>query len=115
HPRLFEGLIYVIVETSPAMRDRQRKMLSAFADRIKWTEFAELEQDPVRGIAFSNEFVDALPVHRVRFRSGWLEESYVTSSDRSDEPGLLTLSWGKPSTNRLAEYVDRMRVRLLED
>lgn len=115
HPRLFDGLTYLIVETSPAMRDRQREKMSAFAERIRSTELEELERAPVRGIAFSNELVDALPVHRVRFRSGSLEESYVTSPDRSEEPGTLSQSWGKPSTDRLAEYVDRMRVELRED
>ena len=115
HPRLFDGLTYLIVETSPAMRDRQREMVSAFADRLRWTEVEELERDPVKGIAFSNEFVDALPVHCVRFRSGSLEESYVTSPDRSDERGSLSLSWSKPSTDRLAQYVDRMRIDLREN
>jgi SAM-dependent MidA family methyltransferase len=115
HPRLFDGLIYLIVETSPAMRARQRKMLSAFADRIRWTEFDELEQDPVRGIAFSNEFVDALPVHLARYRAGALEESYVTSSAAGEREGKLSQVWGKPSTDRLVEYVDRMNVKLRAD
>ncbi|HXF38842.1 MAG TPA: SAM-dependent methyltransferase [Blastocatellia bacterium] len=115
HPRLFDGLTYLIVETSPAMRDRQREKLSAFADCIRWTELEELESNPVRGIAFSNEFVDALPVHRVRFRSGSLEESYVTFPERREGPERLVQVWSKPSTDRLAEYVDRMRVKLRED
>ncbi|HXU10120.1 MAG TPA: SAM-dependent methyltransferase [Blastocatellia bacterium] len=115
HPRLFDGLTYLIVETSPAMRDRQREKLSAFADRVRWTELEELERAPVRGVVFSNEFVDALPVHSVRFRAGSLEESYVTSTDRSEGPGTFSQSWGKPSTDRLAEYVDRMKVELRED
>ncbi len=115
HPGLFDGLTYLIVETSPAMRDRQREKLLAFADRIRWTELEELECAPVRGIAFSNEFVDALPVHRVRYSAGSLEESYVTSPARSEEPGTLSQSWGKPSTDRLAEYVDRIQVKLPEN
>lgn len=112
HPRLFGGLIYLIVETSPALRARQREMLSAFADRIRWTEFEELEQDPVRGIAFSNEFVDALPVHLARYRAGALEENYVSSSAPGARAGNLSQVWGKPSTNRLVEYIDRMQVKL---
>lgn len=115
HPRLFDGLSYLIVETSPTMRDRQREKLLAFADRVRWTELEELERAPVRGIAFSNEFVDALPVHRVRLRSGSLEESYVTPPDRSEGPGTLAEVWSKPSLDRLVEYVDRMKVKLGED
>jgi len=115
HARLFDALIYHIVETSPAMRARQREMLSAFADRIRWTEFEELEQDPVRGIAFSNEFVDALPVHLARYRAGALEESYVNSSAAGEREGRLSQVWDKPSIGRLVEYVDRMKVELRED
>ena len=115
HPRVFETLTYLIVETSPAMRDRHHEKLSAFADRIRWTELEAFERAPVRGIAFSNEFVDALPVHRVRYQSGSIEESYVTSPARSEGPGTLAEVWSNPSTDRLAEYVDRMRVQLRED
>jgi SAM-dependent MidA family methyltransferase len=114
HPRLFDALTYLIVETSPAMRNRQREKLSPFANRIRSAELEDLERNPVRGVAFSNEFVDALPVHRVRYSASSLEESYVTSAARSDGARTLAQVWGEPSTDRLREFVDRMRVKLRE-
>ena len=37
--------------------------------------------DPIRGVVFSNEFFDALPVHRVRVRDSQLREIYVHGTD----------------------------------
>ena len=116
HPAIFEGLIYVLVEASPAMRKRQQEKLSTFKDHIRWCEFEELERGPVNGIVFSNEFVDSLPVHRARSRSGALQELYVATASATDAVRLALL-WGKPSTKRLREYleyIERIGVTLRE-
>lgn len=113
HPAIFDRLTYVLVEASTAMRKRQRDKLAAFGDRVRFCELDELEHRPVRGIAFSNEFVDALPVHRARYKSGALEEQYVGAGSATDAAPLV-LVWSKPSTNRLAEYLERIAVSLRE-
>lgn len=113
HPAVFDQLNYVLVEASPAMRKRQRDKLTAFNDLIRWLELEELERAPVSGIVFSNELVDALPVHRARYSSGAIKELYVTTSSR-DERGRLSVVWGNPSTGKLAEYVGPMGVALRE-
>lgn len=113
HPAVFEGLAYLIVETSPAMRKRQQERLSTFEDHIRWREMGEMERSPVAGIVFSNEFFDAMPVHRARFNHGAIEEQYVALSSRDTEP-RLALVWSMPSTERLADYVARMRASLQE-
>lgn len=109
----FQSLRYVIVETSPAMRTRQRHTLNAFADRVDWCELEEIERKPVTGIVFSNEFVDALPVHLLRFKGSEITEAYL--SVRQSEPARLTMAWREPSSERLATYVERMGVNLRED
>lgn len=111
HPAVFDTATYIIVETSPCMINRQREKLEAFADHVQWRELDELEREPIVGVAFSNEFVDALPVHRIRLRSGEINEQYVTLL--SDE-STLGLDWGRPSTERLSDYSTRMRVALRE-
>src|SRR5262249_9641367 len=63
---------YMILERSPTMRDRQRVLLKDYP--VTWID--ELPRD-VTGCVFSNEFFDALPVHRLVFRSGTLKEIYV--------------------------------------
>jgi SAM-dependent MidA family methyltransferase len=112
HAVVLERSSYVIVETSVAMRKLQEVKLAAFGDRVRWLELEDLERSPITGIVFSNEFVDALPVHRVRRKSGRIEELYVTRPH--DEP-CLALTWGEPSTGALGEYIERLGASLRED
>ena len=106
HPATFDHLTYVLVEESPSMREHQRNKLPAFNDSCRWCDLDEL--DPVRGIVFSNEFVDALPVHRARYRNGSLEEQYVTVTDA----GGLGFIWREPSAKEVVEYVARTGIAL---
>ena len=55
------------------MRERQQELLKGFD--VEWID--ELPQG-ITGCIFSNEFFDALPVHRVVRRGGVLREIYVT-------------------------------------
>jgi SAM-dependent MidA family methyltransferase len=109
HPAIFERLTYVPVDASPAMRTRQREKLAAFEDQLRWRDLEEIEREPINGIVFSNEFVDALPVHRARNMGGALEELYVAAA-----PAHLTFGWNEPSTKRLSEYIERNGVTLRE-
>lgn len=74
---------YKILERSPAMRRRQQELLAGFD--IEWID----EVPPgITGCIFSNEFFDALPVHRVVRRGGVLREIYVTESFEEIEGDL---------------------------
>ncbi|MCI0485669.1 MAG: SAM-dependent methyltransferase [Blastocatellia bacterium] len=106
HPTIFDRSNYSIIEISPAMRSLQEEKLIAFRDRVLWRDMHEFEGNPIRGVVFSNELVDAMPVHRVRFRSGRLEELYVTVARER-----LAFAWESPSTPKLAEYISRMGAR----
>jgi SAM-dependent MidA family methyltransferase len=66
-------LQYGIVEPSTTRREWQRAKLDVFAGQVAW--FASLDDVPeVSGILFSNELLDAMPVHVLRWRGGrWLE------------------------------------------
>ena len=139
HRSIFDRLSYVLIETSPAMRALQQQKLAGFRDRVRWQRLDELLRSRFEGIVFSNELIDALPIHRVRMRGGRMEELYVTvpgrpRSDLNDreEPdtvssqleesetlvdaaaGHLTFAWGDPSTARLDEYLSRTRVNLAD-
>jgi SAM-dependent MidA family methyltransferase len=65
---------YLILERSAAMWARQRENLQG--TNVTWVE--ELPSGVV-GCVFSNEFFDALPVHRIVRRDGILREIYVTA------------------------------------
>ena len=64
---------YLIVERSAAMRARQQEQLAGFD--VDWMDALPTG---LTGCVFSNEFFDALPVHRVVRRNGVLREVFVT-------------------------------------
>ncbi|MDQ6859677.1 MAG: SAM-dependent methyltransferase, partial [Verrucomicrobiota bacterium] len=62
------GVRYVIVELFPALREEQRRTLRGFD--VEWCG----EIPPFRGVHFSNELIDSMPVHLVQWTgSEWLE------------------------------------------
>jgi SAM-dependent MidA family methyltransferase len=85
-PLLFDPLDYWILEPSPRRRRWQEKTLSPFAGRIRWFgSWEELPPRRVRGIIFSNELLDAMPVHRLGWDAGsksWFEWGVATQGDR---------------------------------
>jgi len=74
---------YMILERSPSMRLRQQEVLKDFD--VRWID--ELPHG-LTGCIFSNEFFDALPVHRVVWRDGILKEIYVTENFEEIEGDL---------------------------
>src|SRR3989442_5437563 len=67
-PQLFEKLEYWILEPSLRRQRWQRKTLAPFNGNVQWFDsWEKLPPGVVRGIIFSNELLDAMPVHRL----GW--------------------------------------------
>jgi SAM-dependent MidA family methyltransferase len=64
-PALFARVEYLIAEPAAVLRERQREMLADFP-RVRWTDEVG-DGGTIRGIIFSNELLDAMPVHRY----GW--------------------------------------------
>jgi SAM-dependent MidA family methyltransferase len=79
-PDLFDSALYTIVELSEPLVARQKSRLEAegLADKVRWCD--ELPSS-VTGCIFSNELLDAMPVHRVAVEDGVLGEVYVTWND----------------------------------
>ena len=73
---MFNSLIYVIVELNPVMRDRQKNFLSDFSDNVKWISSLR-ELNNIRGCIFSNELLDAFPVHIIEMKKRGVKEIYV--------------------------------------
>jgi SAM-dependent MidA family methyltransferase len=74
---MFEAIRYTIVEISSQLRARQRSRLVAegLANNVRWLGGPPAD---VTGVIFSNELLDAMPVHRVAVGNGGLREFYVT-------------------------------------
>ena len=62
YPDFFSALGYWIVEPFPQLRRRQEGVLRQFAPRMEWVESLDA-LPPFCGLHFSNELVDAMPVH----------------------------------------------------
>ena len=112
-PELKTRLTYVFIERSPIMRRTQEHNLQEFLQRgysIRWaSSLSELQAQDVTGVVFSNEFVDALPIHRVRMSDHSLQEVFVDSEGDGFVERL-----GAPSTAELQEYLDSLYVQLPE-
>lgn len=68
-PGALAALEYVIPEPLVALQAAQRATLKHFADRVRFVvHAAELSAEPLPGIAFGNELLDALPCHLVECR-----------------------------------------------
>lgn len=85
-----EKFEYLILERSQAMRERQKELLRGFD--VQWID--ELPKS-ITGCIFSNEFFDALPVHRVVRRGGVLKELYV-NEDFEEIAGPLQVAIDLP-------------------
>jgi SAM-dependent MidA family methyltransferase len=76
-PEFYAALEFVAVERSTARRDLQSKALEAHMARGKFTASCELPAEISDGCIFSNELIDAFPVHRVVGERNELREIYV--------------------------------------
>ncbi|MEO1403718.1 MAG: SAM-dependent methyltransferase [Cyanobacteria bacterium J06635_1] len=79
HPDCFAALEYTIVEKSAALKADQQQRLAPWQAFLQWTSLDEIA--PITGCIFSNELVDAFPVHLVEKRQGQLWEVFVANGD----------------------------------
>jgi len=75
----FASLEYVIVEKSVALRQEQQQRLQDFP--LRWCNLEDIPSLSITGCFFSNELVDALPVHQFILEAGELREIYVTTQE----------------------------------
>lgn len=96
----------LLIEWSPGLRERGAERLrQKTALPVRWSDKLNLES--MTGCVYSNEFVDALPVHRVVQRDAGVREIYVNA--RGDE---LALEEREPSSPAFADYLARYGVPL---
>ncbi|MBI1745310.1 MAG: SAM-dependent methyltransferase [Acidobacteria bacterium] len=108
-PALLDHLQLHLSETSPYHREKQKENLRAWLsyDILHWTDWPALENLHGIGCVISNEWFDALPVHRVYQNAGRLEEVYVV-----ENAGRLEEVHGELSSPRLEEYFGEQGIAL---
>lgn len=99
YPDFFAALEYRIQEQSPSLRERQQQRLARWGDRLRW-QGSETAAEPIAGCIFSNEVVDAFPVHRLQWQGGNWQEIYVTL----DSQGAFQEVLSPLKDNRIHEY-----------
>ncbi|MEH2065603.1 MAG: class I SAM-dependent methyltransferase [Nostoc sp.] len=125
YPDFFTALEYIIVEKSPILRQEQQQRLQDFP--VRWCNLEDIPPSAIAGCFFSNELVDAFPVHQFIRETGKLREIYVTTPQNltpqprsiegkgeKDSPPLIgersnfafVEVTGEPSTPQLAEHLD---------
>ena len=111
-PALLKRLEYVIIERSSGMTQRQQDHLGPFRQAgvfIRWLpDLAALASGSVTGVIFSNELVDAFPVHRVVQRPLGLREIFV---GWSSSQGFTDIE-ASPVAPALQQYFPRLGIRL---
>ena len=108
-PEMYKGLRLVLVEREPSLESAQREMLAAHSGRLSWCSPDEFAAGnfTFSGCLYSNELIDALPVHRVVMASAGLQEIYVTCRN-----GEFVEEAGELSTPEIAAYMKRVAVEL---
>ena len=98
---------YVLIERSPAMQSLQRQNLAPWLNQpglVTWVEGLDaLGPQSMAGLFFSNELVDAFPVHRIQMAAGQAQELFVDYRDGRFEECLKPLS-----TPALDQFVQRL-------
>jgi len=108
YPGVYAATSYVIDEVSPAAHHRAAARLSEFAERLTFKRLAEIDHPATVGICFSNELIDAFPVHRVIGRNGKLRELCVGLNEDD-------FAWVERDPEpRVAEYCRRIDLQLSE-
>ena len=97
-PHAFCSCRYVVDEASVNSREHAEKRIAQFRDRVQFETLQDLNRINA-GIIFSNELLDAFPVHRLTKKDGKVFELYVTTVGQR-----FAWSLGPLSTPRLSEY-----------
>ncbi len=95
HADCFDCLTYIVVEKSAALKAEQKKRLNHWHEKgakLSWQELADIPTKSVVGCAFSNELVDAFPVHWIELHQHQLKEMWVGTSETGFIPILDELS-----------------------
>jgi SAM-dependent MidA family methyltransferase len=146
YQEFFAVLDYIIVEQSSALRELQQQKIPPTSlgkggnvpsitpflrgspqagGSVRWCSLEEIPDNSITGCFFSNELVDALPVHQIVVEGG-LREVYVGQENKetggqgsySSHQALATSHFpfaeitGELSTPRLQEYFDRVEIDL---
>jgi len=98
-------LKYIIVEPFSHFEKKQRELLGDLSKRITWIKSLK-EISSIKGCIFSNELLDAFPVHLVEMNDE-LKEIYITFDGKN-----FIEEKNKISTEEITEYLKEFSINL---
>jgi SAM-dependent MidA family methyltransferase len=104
---IYRSVEYLIVERVAVHIAEQQWQLRDLLEAgisLRWLDLTEIALDSVTGCFFSNELVDAFPVHQVAIESGQLREVYVTVGQGAAGDDRFSEITANLSTPQLASY-----------
>ncbi len=108
-PDAYAAVAYWLDDLPSPARDRALVALAEHeaGGRVRWGS----PPPGFAGVVLTNEFADALPVHRMRVRDGALQGQYVRWDD---DAGVFADEWDAPSTPTIAAYLAAEQIALAE-
>jgi SAM-dependent MidA family methyltransferase len=105
HRQVFDQTTYVFAEFVQTPREK----LELFRERVHYVSLNDLSSTP-NGVFFSNELLDAFPVHQVIKKEGELKEIYVTLN----AAGEFIFTTGPISTPEVVMFCNELPQQLEE-
>jgi len=114
YPVFYDNFHYIIVESNPYAKEIQRLLLESIhvtEEKVLWHTYSEdgFSFDRIQGCFLSNEFVDALPVHRLKVKNKVLKEIYV----RYNDSGFFEID-DEVSPDVSKQYIETFQMHLNE-
>lgn len=114
YPIFYDVLHYIIVETNPHAKEKQKLLLDSIDindDKISWHTYSDdgFSFDRINGCFLSNELLDAMPVHRLKAKNKVLQEIYVSYNNS----GFFEID-DEASTPALKKYHENCQIYLKE-
>jgi len=106
-PAAYAATTYWLDDISSGARAEAALAGHVRAGRVVWGK----PEAGMIGVVLTNEFVDALPVHRVRHDGGALREAFVQWDEDRES---FVEAWGAPSTPALMDYIAESGITLAD-
>lgn len=103
YPAFFKCLNYIIIEKSNFLKAQQKHQLKktlSDAISIQWCDLEDIPNNQIIGCFFSNELVDAFPVHQVIVENKQIQEIYITLDSEVKFKEIIA----ELSTEKITEY-----------
>jgi SAM-dependent MidA family methyltransferase len=110
-PDFLNVIEYMIVERAEDLIKQQQTLLVNGPEKnlkISWKSWQDIAENSIVGCIFSNELVDALPVHQIAIAQKQIQEIYVTYTE-----GEIREAIDQISTPKIADYFEFVGVNIL--